>query len=56
MPAARARGSGLGVRGSGIGFWPGRLGFPGQLARQQQFVRKKNGSPSIIGILHASNK
>ena len=51
--------SGLGTRDSGFGdrvlaFWPGRLGFPGQLAGQQKFVRKKNGSLSIIGILHAS--
>ena len=52
---------GLGVRDSGFGdrvlaFGLVTQGFPGRPASQQQFVRKKNGSPSIIGILHASNK
>ena len=61
MPAARARDSGIGDRGSGIGdrvlaFGLVALVFSGQLASQQQFVRKKIGSSSIIGIFHASNK
>ena len=54
MPAARARGSGLGVRGSGIGFWPGRPGFswaaggPAEICSQKNWQHVNNWHSSCV--------